>query len=217
MHNQIKIVIADDHPIVRNGLRQVIESDKKLVVVGEANNGTEAVELIEEFQPEIALFDVDMPIMDGFQAAREVQKRRLSPKIIFLTIHSEEDLFHSAMDLGANGYLLKDGAVSEIVNALKIVAEGKFYVTPSLTSFLIQRRRNAQNLVEQKPSISQLTATERRILQMIADYKSSKEIAEEIFIHFRTVENHRNNISRKLGLHGHNSLLKFALENKHEL
>lgn len=186
-------------------------------MLGEAGNGAEAVELIEELQPEIALFDVDMPGTDGFQAAHEIQKRRLSVKIIFLTIHSEEDLFHSAMDLGANGYLLKDSAVSEIVNAIKTVAEGKFYVTPSLTSFLIQRRQNSQDLTKQIPSINRLTPTERRILQMISDYKSSKEIAEELFIHFRTVENHRNNISRKLDLSGHNALLKFALEHKRNL
>jgi len=215
--NKINIIIADDHPIVRSGLRQVIESDHRLVVLGEANDGAEAIDLIEKLKPDIALFDVDMPNMDGFQAAREVRKRRLNVKIIFLTIHSEEDLFHSAMDLGANGYLLKDSAISEIVHCIKTVSEGNFYVTPSLTSFLIQRRLASQNFATQTPSITQLTPTERRILQMIADYKSSKEIAEELFIHFRTVENHRNNINRKLDLSGHKALLKFALEHKNEL
>jgi DNA-binding NarL/FixJ family response regulator len=215
--NKINIIIADDHPIVRQGLRRVIESDARLVVRGEAGNGAEALDLIEQMQPEIVLLDVDMPEMDGFQTAREIQKRRLPAKIIFLTIHSEEDLFHSAMDLGANGYLLKDSAVTEIVNAVKTVAEGKFYVTPALTAFLIQRRHAAQAFAEHKTALSRLTGTERRVLQMIADYKSSKEIAEELFIHFRTVENHRNNISRKLDLSGHNALLKFALSHKNEL
>lgn len=217
MNNKISIIIADDHPIVRNGLRQVIETDARLVVLGEAGDGAEAVALIEELKPEIAVIDVDMPQMDGFQAAREIQKRRLPVKIVFLTIHSEEDLFHSAMDLGANGYILKDSAASEIAGGIKAVAEGKFYVSPAMTSFLIQRRRTSQNFAEQTPASNQLTNTERRVLQMIADYKSSKEIAEELFIHFRTVESHRNNISRKLGLSGHNALLKFALEHKNEL
>lgn len=217
MKNKISIIIADDHPIVRNGLRQVIETDARLVVLGEAGDGAEAVALIEELKPEIAVIDVDMPQMDGFQAAREIQKRRLPVKIVFLTIHSEEDLFHSAMDLGANGYILKDSAASEIAGGIKAVAEGKFYVSPAMTSFLIQRRRTSQNFAEQTPASNQLTNTERRVLQMIADYKSSKEIAEELFIHFRTVESHRNNISRKLGLNGHNALLKFALEHKNEL
>ena len=158
-----------------------------------------------------------MPEMDGFQAAREIQKRRLPVKIVFLTIHSEEDLFHSAMDLGANGYILKDSAVFEIVNGIKAVAEGKFYVSASLTSFLITRRQTSQNFAEKTPTFNDLTDTEHRILQKIADYKSSKEIADELFIHFRTVENHRNNICRKLGLSGHNALLKFALEHKNQL
>jgi DNA-binding NarL/FixJ family response regulator len=217
MSDKIRIIIADDHPIVRKGLRQVIEIDAELVVLGEAGNGAEAVALIEELQPEIALVDVDMPQMDGFGAAREIQKRGLPVKIIFLTIHSEEDLFHAAVDLGVNGYLLKDSALSEIVHAIRSVAEGNFYVTPSLTSYLIRRRRQTYDLGEQKPSFNLLTATERRILRMIADHKSSKEIADELFIHFRTVESHRTNISRKMDLRGHHALLKFALQHKNEL
>lgn len=217
MSKKINIIIADDHPIVRNGLRQVIETDSQLSVLSEANNGEEAINLIGKLQPEIVVLDIDMPKMDGFAAAREIKKRRLPVKIIFLTIHSEEDLFHSAMDLGANGYILKDSAVTEIVSCLKTVAEGNFYVTPSLTSFLIQRRRATQNFAEKTPELNQLTATELRILRMISQYKSSKEIAAELFIHFRTVENHRANICHKLGLSGHNTLLKFALEHKNEL
>jgi DNA-binding NarL/FixJ family response regulator len=215
--NKISIIIADDHPIVRKGLRQVIETDSRLSVLAEADDGAAAVALIEELKPQIAVLDVDMPEMDGFAAAREIQKRRLPVKIVFLTIHSEEDLFHAAVDLGANGYILKDSAVFEIVNGIKAVSEEKFYVSPALTSFLIHRRRRAQNFAAATPSINLLTATERRILQLIADYKSSKEIADELFIHFRTVENHRNNICRKLDLRGHNALLKFALEHKNEL
>lgn len=217
MSDRINIIIADDHPIVRNGLKQVIESDSNLVVIGEANNGEEAVALIEELKPEIAVLDIDMPKMDGFAAAREIQKRRFPVSIIFLTIHSEEDLFHSAMNLGANGYILKESVVTEIVDCIKTVADGNFYVTPSLTSFLVKRRRSSQEFIENIPSINLLTETELRILQMIASYKSSKDIAAELFVHFRTVENHRNNICRKLNLHGHNALLKFALEHKNNL
>src|SRR5687768_3916559 len=108
MNQEIKIIIADDHPIVRKGLSQVIETDTRLKVIGEADNGEAALTLIEELKPEIAVLDVDMPILSGFGAAREIQKRKLQTKIVFLTIHSEEDLFHAAMDLGANGYILKD-------------------------------------------------------------------------------------------------------------
>lgn len=217
MKEKIKLIIADDHPIVRRGLRQVIESDLDLLVLGEANDGEEAISLIQELQPEIAILDVDMPNMDGFAAVREIQKRRLPVKIIFLTIHSEEDLFHDAMDLGASGFLLKDNAISEITSAVRAAAQGKVYVTASLTSYLLTRRRATQDFTEQTPSINLLTQTEKQVLKMVADYKSSKEIAGELFIHRRTVENHRNNISRKLDLRGHKALLKFALKHKHEL
>lgn len=217
MSNEISIVIADDHPIVRKGLRQIIEADVRLKVLAEADDGEAAVALIEELKPEIAVLDVDMPRLDGFGVARELQKRRIQVKIVFLTIHSEEDLFQAAMDLGVSGYILKDSAIFEIVNGIKAVSEGKYFVTPSLTSFLIGRNRRVQNSEQNTPNLARLTPTERSIVQMIADYKSSKDIAAELFIHYRTVETHRTNICQKLDLHGHNALLKFALEHKSEL
>lgn len=217
MSNEISIVIADDHPIVRKGLCQIIEADPRLKVLAEADDGEMAVALIEELKPEIAVLDVDMPRLDGFGVARELQKRRIQVKIVFLTIHSEEDLFQAAMDLGVSGYILKDSAIFEIVNGIKAVSEGKYFVTPSLTSFLIGRNRRVQNSEQNTPKLASLTPTERRIVQMIADYKSSKDIAAELFIHYRTVENHRTNICQKLGISGHNALLKFALEHKSEL
>lgn len=121
------------------------------------------------------------------------------------------------MDLGVSGYILKDSAVYEIVNGIKSVAEGNYFVTPSLTSFLIRRRQQAQNFESETPKISSLTPTEKRIVQMIAEYKSNKEIASELFIHYRTVESHRANICQKLDLRGHKALLKFALENKSKI
>jgi DNA-binding NarL/FixJ family response regulator len=213
----ITLVIADDHQIVRQGLRIAIEADPRLKVLGEADDGEVAVKLIEELKPDIVVLDVDMPNLDGFGAARELQKLKLPVKIVFLTIHSEEDLFNAAMDLGASGYILKDSATFEIVNGIKAVAEGKYFVTPSLTSFLVQRTQRSQNLEKNIPAVSKLTPTERKIVLMIADYKSNKEIAEELFIHYRTVETHRTNICQKLDLRGHKALLKFALEHKSEL
>jgi DNA-binding NarL/FixJ family response regulator len=217
LSREISIIIADDHPIVRKGLREIIEADPRLKVLAEADDGRAAVALIEELKPEIAVLDVDMPHLDGFGVARELQKRRIPVKIVFLTIHRKEDIFHAAMDLGVSGYILKDSAIFEIVNGIKAVAEGEYFVTASLTSFLIGRRQRAQNFEQNEPNLSRLTATERRILEMIADYKSNKEIAGELFIHYRTVETHRTNICQKLDLHGHKALLKFAVEHKSEL
>ena len=141
MDREIRIVIADDHPVLRRGLLQVIESDPRLKVVAEAGDGKTALAQIEELKPHIAVLDVDMPALNGLGVAREVEKKKLPVKIVFLTIHSEEDLFHAAMDSGASGYLLKDSASAEIVTALRAVADGKDYVTPSLTAYLIRRCR----------------------------------------------------------------------------
>lgn len=217
MSDEIRIVIADDHPVVRKGLRQVIESDPQLTVVAEADDGAAALTLIQELKPAVAVLDVDMPGMDGFAAAKEIQKQNLPVEVVFLTIHSEEDLFHAAMDLGVRGYILKESAVTEIVGGIKAVAAGRPYVTPSLTAYLIGRRSRTQSFAESLPGLGDLTPTERRILRLIAADKSSKEIAAELFIHYRTVENHRNNICHKLDLRGHNALLKFALLHKSEL
>jgi DNA-binding NarL/FixJ family response regulator len=214
---EISIIIADDHPIVRKGLREIIEADSRLKVLAEADDGEEAVALVEKLKPEIVVLDVDMPRLDGFGAVRELQKRRLPVKIVFLTIHRKEDIFHAAMDLGVSGYILKDSAIFEIVGGIKAVAAGEYFVTASLTSFLIGRRHRAQNFERNEPSLARLTPTERRILQLIADYKSNKEIAAELFVHYRTIETHRTNICQKLELQGHKALLKFAVENKFEL
>ena len=217
MKNEIRVVIADDHPVVRRGLRQTIEGDPILKVLAEAGDGQAALAQIRELKPAIAVLDVDMPRLDGLGVAREIRKKRLPVEIVFLTIHGEEDLFHAAMDLGSKGYLLKDSALTEIVKALRTVAEGNYYVTPSLTAYLVHRRSSAQMFASEKPGLANLTPTERRILGMVAEGKSSKSIAEELFIHYRTVENHRTNICQKLGLQGHNALFKFALQHKAEL
>lgn len=217
MADEIRIVLADDHPIVRRGLRLTIESDPQLRIVAEADDGHEALAHIRAHQPDIAVLDIDMPNLDGFGVARELQQARLATEVVFLTLHSEEDLFHAAMDLGAKGYILKESAVTEIVNGIRAVAAGQHFVTPSLTVHLLDRRRRTRTLAEQLPSLGALTPTERRVLQLVAEYKSSKEIAAELFIHYRTVENHRTSICQKLDLSGHNALLKFALQHKSEL
>lgn len=217
MADEVRIVIADDHPVLRKGLRQVIEGDHKLKVVAEADDGEAALARVQELMPDIAVLDVDMPKLDGFGVAREIQKRKIPVHIVFLTIHGEEDLFHAAMDLGAKGYILKESALTEITHGLRVVANGQHYVTASLTAYLLHRRGRAEALSQSHPALNDLTETERRVLRSIADYRSSKDIAAELFLHYRTVENHRTNICRKLGLHGSNALLKFALEHKSEL
>jgi len=217
MEPKIHIVIADDHPVVRSGLLGVIATDPWLEVVAESGDGETALAQIEELKPHIAVLDVDMPGLGGLGVAREILKRELPVKVVFLTVHGEEDLFHAAMDLGASGYLLKDSVSTEIVKALRAVANGQDYVTPSLTGFLLRRSRQLQALGARHGGLNDLTPTERRILSLVARHRSSKEIADELFIHYRTVENHRTHICQKLGLRGPNALLKFAVEHKREL
>ena len=217
MNNEIHIVMADDHPIVRQGLRQTIEADAALKIVAEAGDGKTALSLIVQHQPAVAVLDIDMPEQDGFSVARAVRQQNLGVEIVFLTIHREEELFQAALDLGAKGYVLKDSAVTDIVAAIKSVAAGQPYISPQLSSYLLKHSKSVADLKARKPGLEDLTPTERRILKLIAQDKSSKEIAAELFISHRTVETHRTNISRKLELHGNLALVKFALEHKARL
>lgn len=217
MKNEIRIVIADDHPIVRKGLRTAIEADSTLKVVAEADDGEAALVRITELRPQVAILDVHMPKMGGFALMRELRERNLPVEVIFLTMYNDEDVFNQALDLGAKGYVLKDSAITDIVASIQAVAAGRHYITPAISSYLVNRAARANSFAQNKPSLNDLTQSERRILRLIAAQKSSKEIADELFIHYRTVENHRINICRKLDLHGNNALLKFALEHKSEL
>jgi len=217
MSKEIRIVIADDHPVFRRGLCIVIASDPVLKVVGEAENGDEAVARINELRPDVALLDIDMPGQNGFDVARQLQSLRIQPAIIFLTMHEDEALFNSAFDLGAQGYLLKDSAVSDIVAGIKTVMSGRNFISPSLSTFLVSRARRATSLVEHKPSILDLTPTERRVLKLIAENNLTSDIAAKLGISLRTVENHRAHICQKLDLRGSNALLKLALPHKSEL
>ncbi len=217
MTQNIRILIADDHPLIRKGLRQVIEAETNFEVIGEAPDGQQALGLIALHQPQIAILDVSMPELGGFDVARETQHRKLSTAIIFLTMHKDKNLFNKALDLGAKGYVLKDSALDEIVDALNAVAQGRPFVSAPLSGYLVQRMDRIGLLAQQVPGLNDLTPTEKRILKLIANYKTSKEIAEELHIHYRTVDNHRTNISTKLGLQGSHALLKFAVEHQAEL
>jgi DNA-binding NarL/FixJ family response regulator len=217
MSDEIKLVVADDHPIVRKGLVQIITSAPEINVLAEAGDGETALKFIQEQKPDIALLDINLPRLTGFDVMMEIQRKKLPVKIIFLTMHSEEELFNEAMDLGAQGYLLKDSAITEIVDAIKRVATGQIYISTAITTYLLKRSRRAAEFANQSKGLADLTPTERRVLQLIAEYKTSKEIADEMGSHYRTVENHRTNICRKLDIHGSHVLLRFALRYKSEL
>jgi DNA-binding NarL/FixJ family response regulator len=205
---RINIVITDDHPVVRQGLRKIIESDPSLRIIAESGDGKDAIEQIQKFRPEVAILDINMPEVGGLAVARRVQEQKLGVGIVLLTIHREEEFFQEAMNIGVKGYLLKDSVTIEIIACIKAVATGRHYISPSLSPYLINRRSRAT------PLLDNLTPMERRVLKLISDEKTSKEIAESLFISPRTVETHRTNICRKLELHGSLALIKFALSHK---
>jgi DNA-binding NarL/FixJ family response regulator len=215
--NEARILIADDHPIFRRGLRQVIESEAGLTVVAEADDGAKALDLIRDLKPDIAILDIHMPEMSGFDLARRVFGEGIAVEVIFLTMHKAEDLFNAAMDMGVKGYVLKDSAVTDIVGGIRAALKGDPFISPQLSAFLLRRSARREELRQSAPGLDDLTPTERRVLRMLAEYKTSKQIADELFISSRTVDNHRANISQKLGLRGSHALMKFAIEHKSEI
>jgi DNA-binding NarL/FixJ family response regulator len=212
--NKIRIVIADDHPVFRFGLRQIIEAEPGFDVVGEADQGEAARDLIQKVRPAIAILDVAMPKLDGLDLARFLQKEETPVKVILVTMYREEKLFKKALEAGVKGYVLKDSAASDIISCIKAVAAGQNYTSPELTTYLVSRVRQVDAVREPRSGVETLTATELRVLTLLADYKTSKEIAQELFVSPRTVETHRNNICQKLGIHGSHALMKFALSQK---
>ncbi len=217
MKTDIRIVIADDHPVYRRGLSLTIAADPMLKIVAEAENGEVALQYIRAEEPDVAVLDVDMPVKGGFDVVRAMQPLNLRASVVFLTMHKDEGLFNTAMDLGVKGYVLKDSAITDIVASIKAAAAGQNFISAPLATYLVNRSQRQATFVEQKPSINNLTPTELRILKLIAEHKTSREIADQLFISVRTVERHRLNIGIKLDLHGSNALLKFALENKQHL
>jgi DNA-binding NarL/FixJ family response regulator len=214
MNNNIKIIIADDHPMMRSGVKSVLITDPQIEIIAEAKDGEEAYNLIKKYLPDVALLDVEMPKITGLEIARRVAADNIKTKIIFLTMYKEEDMFNEAMDSGAYGYVLKENAVEDVLESVKTVAENRYYISPNISGYLVKRLNTRKNFATQQPSINDLTKSERTILKLISQDKTTQQIADELHISYKTVENHRNNISKKLNLSGTHSLVKFAIKNR---
>ncbi len=212
----IRVLIADDHPVVRQGLRLTIEADPALSVVAEADSGGAALRLVETHAPDVAVLDIAMPQLDGFAVARAVRDRRLPTAVVFLTIHRDAEYVDQAFAAGAHGYVLKDSAMTDIVTSIKAAAAGEHYTSPAMTSHLVERRRRPR-LPANVQALTTLTAAERRVLALIADYKTSREIAGTLGVSARTVETHRANATAKLGISGRHALMKFVVEHRRRL
>ncbi len=214
MTGRTTVLIVDDHPLFRQGLRQVVEADPRFELVAEAGDGNTALQMIGEKKPNVAVLDINLPGLSGLEVARLLQERRTSTGLIILTMYKEEETFNRALDVGVKGFVLKENAAQDILNGLAAVAAGDHYLSPSISGYLVRRRTKAEALAAKKPGLDDLTKAERRILKLIAEKKTSREIGAELFVSPRTVEAHRANMCAKLELRGSHSLLQFALENR---
>lgn len=217
MNENIRILIADDHPIFRSGLRQILDTATGLQVVAEASDDVEAMEQLQKTSPQVAILDVNMPNKDGFELAREINEQQLPVELVFLTMYTEERFFNAAIDLGVKGYLLKDSAVTEVISCIKTVATGGNFISSALSKYLVNRTRHHHDLQQVAPSLDELTSAERRVLKFLAEGKNSPQIAGELNLSVRTIQHHRANIADKLDLKGSNALLQFALRYSSEL
>lgn len=217
MNSLVNIFFADDHPVFREGLIKVIEQEKSFKVCGTAGNGKEALEQIVTTKPDIALLDISMPGLTGLEIVKEVRSRDINTIPIILTMYNEEEYFDEAIENGVMGYLLKDSTAREIIDCMKIVLQGGLYVSKELRDHFLRNKSKLTGLDSIKNKLENLTQTERQILKLLSENKTSQQIADEMFISFRTVQNHRNNIAHKLELFGHNKLLLFAIDHKNIL
>lgn len=214
MLSKIKIIIVDDHPLFRMGVKSLLLSNSKVDVIAEAENGKEALDLLEQYHPDIILLDIDMPKMTGDQVAEYIKTKELDIKIIFLTSHSNLQTFNHALKLHVRGFLFKESALEELNECIDTVYSNNKYISPSCQEFLDKNNEELNKISNFQDKIKSLTPTELKILKYIANHYTTKSIAETLHNSYKTIENHRFNICQKLEIKGTNNLLSFALDNK---
>ncbi|MCF8266865.1 MAG: response regulator transcription factor [Ignavibacteriales bacterium] len=214
MLKETKIIVADDHPIFREGLLNIIKKESSFNVIATACSGTEAWELIKAKKPAVVILDISMPGLNGLDVAKLIKDNQLDIRPIILTMYSEPEYLDEALENGVTGYLLKDATLNEINDCIKTVINGGYFISKELQDHLIHGAKFKQSKDDIINMISTLSTAEKKVLKLLSMNKTSVQIAEEMFISFRTVQNHRTNISNKLDLHGHNSLLLFAIKIK---
>ncbi|MBN2419978.1 MAG: response regulator transcription factor [Deltaproteobacteria bacterium] len=206
-----KLVIAEDHAIVRDGLRSILKSDEVLEVVGEAGDGMEAIRLINNTDPDVILLDLNMPKMDGFSVIREIKKQSREIRIIVLTMHKDEEYILEAFSSGADGYCIKTSPGKEVLNAIKIVLEGKQYVSPEISDKVLEGYIEGKKSIKKESSWDKITRREKEVLKLVGEGYQNKEISDYLCISVKTVEKHRANIMEKLDLHSASALTAYAI------
>ena len=223
MSRETTVLIADDHPIFRRGLCQVIDAEADMRVVAEADHGGQALDLVRLTRPDVAVLDIRMPQASGLEVAQRLCDEGLPTRVLFLTMHDQAAMFARAMALGAAGYVLKDAALSEIVGAVRTVGAGRSFVSAAFSEQLVARAfpaRPGAVPVDDGTTASRLallTPRERHLLRLVGEARTSKEIAGVFGVHYRTIENQRTAISQKLGLQGTHALVKFAFDHRDDL
>lgn len=207
----IRILLADDHTVVRKGLFLLLESHPGFKVIAEAANGREAVALAETHKPDVVVLDIAMPMLNGIEAARQIAGKWPQTAIVFLSMHSDEGYVLKALKCGAKAYLLKDSAEYDLINAIKAVTEGKAFFSPAISKMLVEDYMRQMRDRDVQDSYELLTTREREILQLFAEGKPAKEIAALLELSLYTVETHRNNIFQKLNLHSTAELILYAV------
>ena len=214
MNEEVKILLADDHPIFREGLIKIIQKEKFFKVCKCIGNGDTALEYIRNKKPEIAVLDISMPGLSGIQISKAIMTENLPTLPIILTMYNDEEYLDEAMENEVRGYLLKESTSTEIVDCIKTVLQGGYYISKELTDYLIKNKKTKTTKDEIFKLLEKLTPSERQILKLLAQNKTSTQIAEKMYLSHRTIQNHRMNICHKIGLCGHNKLLLFAIEHK---
>ena len=205
--NDINIILVDDHKLLRAGLKNIIEQRSNMHIIGEANDGREAIKICSKLQPDVLVIDVAMPGLNGIEAASQIQKNHPNIKIIGLSMHSSKQFIQGMFKAGAFGYLLKDGDAEELLIAITTVMENKKYLSKDINQEFLTLLRNGDTIEK-----AQLSNREKEVLQLIAEGNSSKEIGETLFLSPKTIDVHRNNIMKKIDLHTIPELTKYAIQ-----
>lgn len=212
MGKKSRIVIAEDQKIVREGLRALLTSDEDLEVVGEAEDGLDAIRSAEIYNPDLILLDLSMPKMTGLSAIKEIKRQSPDTKILLLTVHDSEEYVLKAFESGADGYCLKEAAYSELVMAIRSVLSGKPFLSPGISELVLEGYLEGRKVLKSGSSWDAVTSREREVLKLIGEGHKNKEIADYLFISVKTVEKHRANIMKKLDLHSASALTSYAIK-----
>ena len=210
---KIRILLADDHTVLREGIRALLNEQSDMVVVGEAENGRWTVHLAHELHPDVVLMDIAMPLLNGLEATRQIKRDHPEIRVLVLTMHDNEEYVRQVLAAGASGYVLKRAAASELVSAIRAVHHGEAVLSPSITRVIIDDYLR-QDGARHEPASDDLTPREREVLQLIAEGYTSKKIAEILGLSVKTVQAHRASLMQKLNVHDRGDLIKYAIQKK---